>query len=81
MLGGGFAYVTVGQTDTVRIEITELVRAWKVNPLLPRTLSLRALDEGTSAAELRFHSTRIAIGAPALEVTFVPPVVLRPGGG
>ena len=79
--GGGFAYVTVGQTDTVRIEITELVRARKVDPLLPRTLSLRAFDEGGSAAAIRFHSSRIAIGAPALELTYVPPVVLRPGGG
>jgi hypothetical protein len=74
-------YVAAGQTDTIRIEVTELVRAWKVTADLPRTLSLRAFNEGGSAIEARFHSSRSTVGVPVLQVSFVPPVVLQFEGG
>jgi hypothetical protein len=74
---GGFTFATVGQSDTVRIDVTGLVRAWRLQPELPRTFSLRAFNEGGSAIEARFHSSRSSVGAPGLQVTYVPPVVLQ----
>ena len=74
-------FVAAGQTDTIRIEVTEVVRAWKFGATLPRTLSLRAFNEGGSATEARFHSSRSTLGVPILQVSFVPPVVLQLEGG
>lgn len=69
--------VPVGSADTVRVDVTDVLRAWRANPDLPRVLMLRAAFEGNSFAEARFHAVGATVG-PALRVTFIPP--LRLGG-
>jgi hypothetical protein len=79
--GAGIAVVPAGSTDTVRVEITHLLRAWATSSGLPRALSLRALSEAGSLCEARFHSSRSTIGVPSLQVSYVPPVLFQFGGG
>ncbi|NIN11422.1 MAG: hypothetical protein GTN62_07940 [Gemmatimonadales bacterium] len=68
----GAARVGVGASDTVRIDITHLVRPWRVDTLLARSLMLRIVPEGAILGEIRFGSSRAAIGAPAIRVTYMP---------
>ncbi len=80
-LGQGVLRIPVGWSDTVRVEVTNIVRAWKSPSSLPHTISLRVVPEGGSFAEARFNSTRSPVGRPVLEVSFVPPIVVQGGGG
>ena len=70
------ALVTVGSTDTVRVDVTHIIAPWRLNKQLPWAFVLRALEEGTTPAELRLGSSASASGAPALHITYVPPVVI-----
>lgn len=71
------ARVPVGSADTVRLDVTDILRAWQADPDLPRVILLRASPEGNAFAEARFRAVETAVG-PALRVTFIPP--LRLGG-
>jgi len=73
--------IPVGWSDTVRVEVTNIVRAWKSPSSLPHTISLRVVPEGGSIAEARFNSTRSPVGRPILEISYVPPIVVQGGGG
>ncbi len=64
-----------GSTDTLRIDVTHVIAPWKNDSNLVRGLMLRAVREGGTLGEFRFNSSVSAVGAPALHVTFVPPVV------
>jgi hypothetical protein len=75
----GTADVPVGSTDTVRIDITHIVRSWTQNPDRPRSLALVAQTEAASAAEFRFHSSESASAVPVLQVTYSP--LIERGGG
>ncbi|UCG87405.1 MAG: hypothetical protein JSW71_02340 [Gemmatimonadota bacterium] len=79
--GLGIVEVPAGWSDTVRIEVTHLLRAWRASPSLPRALSLRAVPEGVSLSQARFRSSRSVVGVPSLHVSYVPPVILQSGGG
>jgi hypothetical protein len=61
-----------GWSDTVRLDITRLVRAWQGDSTFPRSLMLRVAPEGGTVSEVRFHSSRSAVGRPALRLTYVP---------
>ncbi len=65
--------VGVGTTDTVAIDISQIVALWQASPDQVRTLVLRFLDEAASVAELRVGSTRFLGSEPAVRVTYVPP--------
>jgi hypothetical protein len=70
------ATLAPGSSDTVRLDITTLVVGWARDSTRPRTLSLRAIPEGSSFAELWFGSTASGAQRPFLDVTFVPPITL-----
>ncbi len=70
----GMVDVLAGATDTVRIDITHIVRSWKFDPKRPRSFMLKVERESTSIAEFRFHSSSSAAGGPLLRVTYAPPV-------
>ena len=63
--------IHIGASDTVRIEVTNLVQFWAADSTQPTTLVLRAKDEAQSYAEVRFYPSLAAAFRPALEVTFV----------
>jgi hypothetical protein len=70
------AVLPVGSTDTVRLDVTDLVRSWTIDTLRPRALMVRAVPEGGTYPALAFASTRSAAGGPSLHLTFVPPITL-----
>jgi hypothetical protein len=75
----------VGLADTVRLDITNILRRWQVDTTLPRTLVLQqgvhvsgALYEGATFAEGRFYSSRAALRRPSLRITYIPRITFAP---
>jgi hypothetical protein len=68
------AFLQAGSSDTVRVDVTEVLRAWRGDSTLPRVLVLRAIPEGGAIGELRFWSTADASRRPLLDITYVPPI-------
>ena len=75
VVGQLIAFLPVGSTDTVRLDVTDLVISWTVDSTVPRTIAVRAVPEGDSFAELRVGAAGGAF-RPRLHVTFVPPLRL-----
>lgn len=69
------AFVAVGTTDTVRLDVTDLVIGWTRDSTRPRAFAVRTIPEGGSVALLRMGAAGSA-ARPRLHVTFVPPVTL-----
>jgi hypothetical protein len=67
--------VAVGSTDTLRLDVTDLVRSWRANPTRPRVIVVRAVPEGGSLSAAALGSSLLG-GAPILQVTWIPPVTL-----
>ena len=76
------AVIHVGFTDTVRIEITNILRRWQADTSLPRSLVLHQGSdfpfEGVTLAEARFFSSRAALRRPTLRLTYVPRLTFAP---
>ena len=68
----GAANVFVGSTDTVAIEVTHILKALRTDTLLPASIMLRVVPEGSQSGQLRFWSSRSTAFAPSLHVTFIP---------
>lgn len=68
---GGSVVLHPGATDTVRIEVTDMVRSWSIDTSLAATFFLRQDLEAFSFSEIRFHSSRAPAFRPALHLTFV----------
>lgn len=68
----GSARVLIGQTGTVRIDLTRLLRIWTVDSTAVTAVVLRVATEGSTFAEIRFQPSRNAAYRPALHVTYVP---------
>ena len=68
---GGNVIVHPGSADTVRIEITDLVRSWSIDTTLATAFFLGQQPEATSFTEIRFYSSRTPAFRPALHVTYV----------
>ena len=66
--------VTVGATDTVLIDITDLFADFQLDPERPRVIVLRTVSEAASFVEARFGSSTTAAARPVLHITFVPTV-------
>jgi hypothetical protein len=64
------APIRIGATDTVRIEVTNMVQFWAADTLAPTAIVLRSRDEGTNLAEIRFYPSAAAAYRPALRVTY-----------
>ncbi len=66
------ALIRIGATDTVRIEVTNLLQFWASDTLAPAVIVLRAQQEAGGFAEIRFHSSANSAFRPALRVTYAP---------
>jgi hypothetical protein len=69
-------HLAVGTTDTVRLDVTDLVILWTTDSTRPRAVSVRAVPEGDAVRELRFGGRTSGLLRPRLMVTFVPPLTL-----
>ncbi len=65
--------VGVGSTDTVSIDISNVLAFWQNSPDQVRSLVVHLDLEGASPAQLRLASTRMPGMEPAIRVTYVPP--------
>jgi hypothetical protein len=61
----------VNDADTVRIELTDLVRAWAQDTTAATALVLGQAPEGSTYTQARFYSSRAPAFRPALHITFV----------
>ena len=68
---GGSVVVRPGSTDTVRIELTNLVRSWALDTTIATAFFLGQQPEATSFTEIRFYSSRAPAFRPALHLTYV----------
>ena len=71
LVPSGSVVVHPGSTDTVRIELTDLVRLWAIDTTQATIFFLRMQPEATSFSEIRFYSSRAAAFRPALHLTYV----------
>lgn len=68
----GSVVIHPGVTDTVRLEITDMVRSWVILDTLSTTaFMLGQLPEAASFTEARFYSSLTPAFRPALHVTFI----------
>jgi hypothetical protein len=70
------SFYPVGWNDTLRLDVTTLVRAWAGDSTRPRALVVRSIPEGGSVAEVRFGSAASGPLRPRLLITFAPPITL-----
>jgi hypothetical protein len=68
---GDTTLIHPGSTDTVRIEVTNLLQLWAADSTHPTTLALRVQAEAQFLGEIRFYPSLAAAFRPALQVTFV----------
>lgn len=67
----GSVRIHPGVVDTVRIELTDLVRSWAIDTTLTTAFILGHSPEASSFTEIRFFSSRTPAFRPALHVTYV----------
>ncbi|HEV8380954.1 MAG TPA: hypothetical protein VGQ29_05175 [Gemmatimonadales bacterium] len=67
----GRTYIHIGSPDTVRLELTSLVRAWSLDTTRTTAFILGQVPEAASYTEARFYSSRAPASRPALHVTYV----------
>jgi hypothetical protein len=67
----GFKTIHLSSADTVRVEVTDMVRGWAFDSTAPTALMLGQAPEAGSYSELRFYSSRAPAFRPALRVTYV----------
>jgi len=65
------AVIRVGTSDTVQIEVTNLLQFWASDTTRATTLVLRAKEEATSFSLIRFYPSVAPAFRPALHITFV----------
>jgi hypothetical protein len=66
--------LAVGSADTVRLDMTPIVRLWQSASERPEAVFLSLLPEGGSFTRPVFGSTRSGtVGAPRLRVTYLKP--------
>jgi hypothetical protein len=70
--------VAVGSTDTIIVDMTQLMATWQLDSTIVRTLVLRVGDEGGTIGELRLGSSKTPGLYPAIRLTFVPPFTFVP---
>ena len=66
----GRTTIATGSSDTVRIELTDLVRTWSRDTTIATAFMLGQVPEAGSFTEIRFYSSR-GLFKPALHVTYV----------
>jgi hypothetical protein len=68
----------VGSTDTIVVDMTQLMATWQADTSIVRTLVLRLDDEGGTIGELRLGSSKTPGLYPAMRLTYVPPFSFVP---
>jgi hypothetical protein len=68
---GDTTVIHPGATDTVKIEVTNLLQLWAADSTRPTAIMLRAQAEAQFFGEIRFYPSSAAAFRPALRVTFV----------
>src|SRR5258706_224247 len=63
--------IHIGSSDTVRVELTNLVRAWSLDTHLVTSFELVQAPQAAAYTEIRFYSSRATALRPALQVTYV----------
>ena len=63
--------IHIGSPDTVRVELTNLVRAWSLDTTMVTSFVLVQTPEAATYTEIRFYSSRTPALRPALQVTYV----------
>jgi len=63
--------VHLNVADTLRMELTDLVRSWALDSTLTPALMLGQAPEAASYTQIRFYSTRAPAFRPTLHITFV----------
>ncbi len=64
--------IHVDSTDTIQIEITNLLKFWQTDTTLATTLVLKAKYEAQAFPEIRFYPSAAAAYRPAVRITYVP---------
>ncbi len=67
----GLVTVHLNSADTVRIEVTDMVRRWAFDTSAVTALVLGQIPEAASYTEIRFFSSRTPAFRPGLRVTYV----------
>lgn len=68
----GSATIRAGFADTLRIELSSLIRAWVLDTSVTSTaLMIGQVPEAASYTQIRFHSSRTPAFRPGLHVTYV----------
>jgi hypothetical protein len=67
----GVETVRLNSSDTIRIEMTNLIRSWAVDTSATTAFVLSQAPEAGSYTQIRFFSTRAPAFRPALHVTYV----------
>ena len=68
---GDTTVIHIGSTDTVQIEVTNLLQVWAADSTHPTVLVLRPELEAQAFGEIRFYPSVAAAFRPTLQVTFV----------
>ncbi len=68
---GDTTVIHIGSTDTVQIEVTNLLQLWAADSTHPTVLVLRPENEAQFLGEIRFYPSVAAAFRPTLQVTFV----------
>ena len=67
----GLETIRLNSSDTLRIEMTNLIRNWAADTSATTAFMLLQLPEAASYTQIRFYSTRAPAFRPALHVTYV----------
>jgi len=62
--------IHVGATDTLRIEVTNLMQFWVADSTRPEVLMLRSQEEAARPTEIRFYPSAATAYRPALRITY-----------
>jgi len=71
LLLGDSAMIHPGATDTVKIEVTNLLQQWAADSTRPTVLLLRPEREAQTFGEIRFYPSVATAFRPTLQITFV----------
>jgi hypothetical protein len=66
----GTGSIILNSTDTVRVEITRLLRRWSADTTQPMAFYLLSASEGITLTQIRFHSSRNAAFKPSILITY-----------
>jgi hypothetical protein len=67
----GVKTIHTNVADTIRMELTDLIRAWALDTTAATAVMLLQTAEASSYAQIRFYSTRTPAFRPALHITYV----------